>query len=387
LIYYLVEDSLDPNPTGDSVIEPGPDGFVHCCDERQIHEVRKAYFPPGTRVLAVVVDPTRLSSETRYEPGSGGEAERFAHVYGPIQKSAVVEMIALGQGGQDRMSAGSDDKAHEWSAAFATASTDGMEAYEEALVGPMFTPWGEYLLDALTVSPGERLLDIATGPGTVARLASARLGPAGHVLATDLSPAMLAIAEAKGSLADGSPIEYRLSPAVPLAAPGASFDVACCQHGLQFFPDRPGALAEMRRALRPGGRMGLAVWSSVETCPPFAALRDAIGEIMGRDAAERYARGPWGLHAPRDLADMVTAARFGEVSVDEIARPVLFEGGAAQLDRSLTASGLAADICALSSDMRAALASAVADNLRDLTDRSGVITSYLTSQIVLAVAR
>ncbi len=197
---------------------------------------------------------------------------------------------------------------------------------------------------------------------------------------------MLAIAEAKGALTDGSPIEYRLSPAVPLTAPGASFDVACCQQGLQFFPDRHGALAEIRRALRPRGRMGLAVWSSVETCPPFAALRDAIGEVMGRDAAERYAQGPWGLHAPRALADMVTAARFGEVFVDEIVRPVRFEGGAAQLDRSLAASGLAAEICGLSSDMRTALASAVADKLRDLTDRSGAISSYLTSQIVLAVA-
>jgi SAM-dependent methyltransferase len=297
-----------------------------------------------------------------------------------------ISVIALERGGQDRMSAASDDEGHEWSAAFATASTDGMEAYEEALVGPMFAPWGEYLLDALTVAPGERLLDVATGPGTVARLASARLGPSGHVLATDLSPTMLAIAEAKGSVADGSPIEYRLSPATPLATPEASFDVACCQQGLQFFPDRQGALAEMHRALRPGGRMGLAVWSGVETCPPLAALRDAIGEVMGRDAAERYARGPWGLHAPQALADMAIAVGFGEVSVDEIARPVRFEGGAAQLDRSWAASGLAAEIGALSSDMRAALASAVADEVRDLTDRGGAITSYLTSQIVLGVA-
>ena len=150
------------------------------------------------------------------------------------------------------MSAGSDDEAHEWSAAFATASTDGMEAYEEALVGPVFTPWGEYLLDTLKVTPGERLLDVATGPGTVARLASARLGPAGHVLGTDLSAAMLTIAEAKRTIANGSPIEYRLSPAVPLAAPGASHDVACCQQGLQFFPDRRGALS--------GDASGAATW-------------------------------------------------------------------------------------------------------------------------------
>jgi len=286
------------------------------------------------------------------------------------------------------MSGGSEDEGHEWSAAFATASTDGMEAYDDALVGPVFSPWGEYLLDALTVTPGERLLDVATGPGTVARLASARLGPAGHVLATDLSAAMLAIAEAKGPVADGSPIEYRLSPAVPLAAPGNSFAVACCQHGLQFFPDRPGALAEMRRALRPGGRIGLAIWASVEMCPPFAALRDAIGDVMGVEAAERYARGPWGLHAPRALAEMVTAAGFAEVSVDEITRPVRFDAGAAQLDRSLAASGLAAEIGALGRDTRAALASAVADKLGSLTDHSsGAITSYLTSQIVLAVAR
>ncbi len=133
--------------------------------------------------------------------------------------------------------------------------------------------------------------------------------------------------------------------------------------------------------------MGLAVWSSVETCPPCAALRDAIGEVMGLDAAERFATGPWGLHAPRALADMVTAAGFGEVSVDEIVRPVRFEGGAIQLDRSLAASGLAADIGALSNDVRAALASAVADKLRGLTDPSGAVISHLISQIVLAVAR
>jgi ubiquinone/menaquinone biosynthesis C-methylase UbiE len=285
------------------------------------------------------------------------------------------------------MSAGSEDRGQEWSAAFATASTDGMEAYDGSLVGPVFGPWGEYLLDVLAVQPGERLLDVATGPGTVARLASARLGPAGHVLATDLSAAMLAIAAAKGTVSNGSPIEYRLSPAAPLAAPGGSFDVACCQQGLQFFPDRHDALAEMRRALRPGGRIGLAVWAGIETCPPWAALRDAIAEVMGPEEAERFARGPWGLHDPPALADMVTAAGFSEVFVYEIARPVCFEGGAAQLDRSLAASGLAAEIGALPSETRVALSSAVADKLRSLTGPSGAVNSHVTSQIVLAVAR
>ena len=97
-----------------------------------------------------------------------------------------------------------------------------MEAYEEALVGPVFTPWGEYLLDALKVSPGERLLDVATGPGTVARLASARLGPAGHVLGTDLSPAMLTIAEAKGPLRTDPRSNTVSALPCPSPLPGAS---------------------------------------------------------------------------------------------------------------------------------------------------------------------
>lgn len=279
------------------------------------------------------------------------------------------------------------DDAQEWSAAFAAASSDGMGIYEEVLVGPMFTPWGEYLLDALSVTSGEHLLDVATGPGTVARLASGRLGPTGLVLATDLSAAMLAIAEAKGAVEGGSPIEYRLSPAAPLDAPGASFDVACCQQGLQFFPDRPGALAEMRRALRLGGRLGLAIWSGVETCSPFAAIRDAVEEVMGTEAAERYALGPWGLHAPETLAEMVSAAGFAEVSVNEVTRPVRFEGGPTQLDRSLAASGLAAEVGALGNGMRTDLSTAIAEKLRDLTDHTGAVTSYLTSQIVLAADR
>jgi ubiquinone/menaquinone biosynthesis C-methylase UbiE len=251
----------------------------------------------------------------------------------------------------------------------------------------MFTPWGEHLLDALAVAPGERLLDVATGPGTVARLASGRLGPAGLVLATDLSAAMLAVAEAKGAVEGGSPIEYRLSPAAPLDAPGASFDVVCCQQGLQFFPDRPGALAEMHRALRPRGRLGLAVWSGIETCPPFSAIRDAVKEVMGTEAAERYSLGPWGLHAPETLAEMVSAAGFAEVSVAEVTRPVRFEGGPTQLDRSLAASGLASEVDALSRGRRAVLTSAVFDKLRDLTDRESAVTSHLTSQLVLAAAR
>jgi phage I-like protein len=83
---------------------------------------------------------------------------------------------------------------------------------------------------------------------------------------------------------------------------------------------------------------------------------------------------------------MVSAAGFDDVSVDEIIRPARFEGGAAQLHRSLAASGLATELAALSGDLQGALAVAVTEKLKSLTDGSGAVTSHLTSQIALAVA-
>jgi hypothetical protein len=83
---------------------------------------------------------------------------------------------------------------------------------------------------------------------------------------------------------------------------------------------------------------------------------------------------------------MVITAGFTGVSVEEVRRPVRFEEGASQLDRSLAASGLAAEIACFPGDKRTTLASAVADHLRGLTDTSGAVASYLTSQILLAVA-
>jgi SAM-dependent methyltransferase len=276
--------------------------------------------------------------------------------------------------------------AGKWSSAFAHGSTAGMQAYQDALVGAMFIPWGEYLLDTLAVSPGQHLLDVATGPGTVARLASARLGPDGSILAVDLSEAMLAIARSKGPVPDGATIEYRQSSASPLDAPSNAFDVVTCQHGFQFFPDRPAAAAEMRRSLRQGGRLGLAVWAGIDLCPPFAAMRDAVNQVMGSDMADRYAGGPWGLHNPELLAEEVTGAGFNDVSVEEARLPVRFEAGAKQLDHSLAASGIATDVADLPDDQRAALAEAINEHLLPLTDSSGSIVSHVTSQILTATA-
>jgi ubiquinone/menaquinone biosynthesis C-methylase UbiE len=75
---------------------------------------------------------------------------------------------------------------------------------------------------------------------------------------------MLAIARSKPEASGGGRIEYTESPAAPLAVPSSTFDAALCQQGLQFFPDRDMALREMRRTLRPGGRLAIVVCFDIE---------------------------------------------------------------------------------------------------------------------------
>jgi uncharacterized protein (DUF952 family) len=78
------------------LVSPDTDPFVHGCDEAQIEFVYRSYFSGETDVLALGLDPTRLDAETRYEPGSRGEPQRFPHVYGPIHRADVVEVRVLG---------------------------------------------------------------------------------------------------------------------------------------------------------------------------------------------------------------------------------------------------------------------------------------------------
>ena len=195
-----------------------------------------------------------------------------------------------------------------WSAAFASAARSAMNVYAEVMVPRMFEPWARVLLGELAVEAGEAVIDVACGPGTVSRLAAAQSGPTGRVTGCDLSPAMLAIAKSREPAADGAPIDYVEAPADRLPVADESFAVATCQQGLQFFPDRLAALAEMRRALRPGGQVGIAVWKRIAECPRSpcwprrsgrwqatsspVAMRAALGACRAPMTCERCWSGP-----------------------------------------------------------------------------------------------
>jgi SAM-dependent methyltransferase len=271
-----------------------------------------------------------------------------------------------------------------WGDAFRDASAGAMDAYRDTLLEPVFRPWAQLLLSLVRPEPGEQLLDVATGPGTVAQAAAAALGPSGQVTACDISPAMLAIARSVPPQVGAASIEYIESPAAPLSAHAASQDVVTCQQGLQFLPDRPAAIAEMWRVLRPGGRLAVAVWASIEECPPMAAIERALRVQLGDETADRYRSGPWGLPDGSSLFQLLTSAGFADVQVDKHSLTAVFHGGAAQLSASLAASGIARDVANLPAEQRAELNERIEEQLTSL-NVNGAVEAALHSNIATAV--
>jgi ubiquinone/menaquinone biosynthesis C-methylase UbiE len=113
-----------------------------------------------------------------------------------------------------------------WAASFEAADISAMQVYEDILVPRLFTPWARLLLDGLDLQAGEAVLDVACGPGSVTRLAASEVGRGGRVTGVDLSPAMLAIAQAKPVVPGAAAIEYHRASADRLPVANAEFDVA-----------------------------------------------------------------------------------------------------------------------------------------------------------------
>jgi SAM-dependent methyltransferase len=271
----------------------------------------------------------------------------------------------------------------EWGASFANASTSAMSFYDEIMVPRWFDPWARLLLDTVSPERGQTVLDVACGPGTVTRLAAQRVGPTGSVTGCDLSPAMLELARSKSSIDGSAPIEYLERPADALGVPDDVFDLVTCQQGLQFFPDRGAALAEMRRVLRPGGKIGIAVWCSIEECPPFLALANALSEVLGTDVADTYRGGPWGLADSASLAQLANDSGFTNVEVRKYELPIVFEGGPGQLLLTLRATSVAGALAKLSEADQATLASALEESSRQITV-NGVVRSHTASHVLTA---
>ncbi|MGH2913573.1 MAG: class I SAM-dependent methyltransferase [Solirubrobacteraceae bacterium] len=192
------------------------------------------------------------------------------------------------------------------------------EQYSARLSGPIFEPWAEQLVTSAAVDAGERVLDLASGTGAVARAAARAAGSAGGVLATDISSAMLATSAAAPVTEDSATIEFLEAPADAVPAPDQSFDVVLCQQGLQFMPERQAVVGEARRLLRPGGRLAATVWARGHRLIPFVDYAAALaGAGVEPPFPRAFEAGRYSLE-PDDLRQLLDGFAATQVSVVEL---------------------------------------------------------------------
>jgi SAM-dependent methyltransferase len=239
------------------------------------------------------------------------------------------------------------------------------ETYERALIPAVFGAWAPLVVTLADPRPGERVLDVACGTGVVTRLVAQRVGRTGNVVGLDLNPGMLAVAasSAANEPPTSAPITWQEASATKMPLADATFDIAYCQLGLQFFPDRPAALREMYRVLVSGGRLGLMVWRGIEHSPGFGILAAALARHVSSEAAG-IMRAPFALAEAEELRGLIAAAGFRDISIQPVLGTVRFPSVARFVQDYVAGSPLAGHVAKASDEARAALVSEVGDALR-----------------------
>ena len=188
------------------------------------------------------------------------------------------------------------------------------DSYESAVADRSWPPAQAELLALAALAPGEQVLDVACGTGLVSFDAARAVGPDGHVLGIDLSGLMVegrASARAGTGLRDAA---FERMDAENLALPDAGQDVALCALGLMYMPEPEPAVSEMRRVLRPGGRMVLAVWGERASCG-WSALFPIVDAEVASDVCPLFFR----LGQGDSLARLCADAGFENVESRRIA--------------------------------------------------------------------
>jgi SAM-dependent methyltransferase len=189
------------------------------------------------------------------------------------------------------------------------------ELYEQFYGPTIFQPLANVVVDQASPPAGGRVLDMACGTGVVTRAVAERLGPAGHIMAVDINPAMLEMAK-RQTVPQGASVDWVHADAAAVALPKAHFDVAYCQQGLQFVSDRVAAMEQVRGALKPGGQAVIATWRSIDHQPFMAAFAE-VEAVHLRHVGVSYEDliAPFALGSPDALRDLLGQSGFAQVRI------------------------------------------------------------------------
>lgn len=192
---------------------------------------------------------------------------------------------------------------------------------------PLLNQWlGEAtdkMLDMAGITSGHYVLDVAAGAGEQSVIAARKVGPEGHVLATDISPNILAFAQEMATQAGLKNIETQVMDGEHLTTPDATFDAVISRVGLIYFPDQQKALKEMWRVLKPGGKVAAIVYSTPEKNKFFSVPVSIIRRRANLPAPMPGQPGPFSLGAKGVIENAFTRAGFLHVNSALVDSPVL----------------------------------------------------------------
>ena len=174
------------------------------------------------------------------------------------------------------------------------------------------------MVELAEVEPGQRVLDIATGIGEPALLAASRVGPAGRVVATDLSSQMLDIARERATTLGLTNVEFIEADAERLDFPDGSFDAILCRWGLTSLPNPLNTLVAIRRMLTPNGSFATSVWEVGPKGRPLASLAMAVAREMFDLPSPRLGAPSLSGSAENALEKEMIHAGFTDVRVEEM---------------------------------------------------------------------
>jgi ubiquinone/menaquinone biosynthesis C-methylase UbiE len=235
-------------------------------------------------------------------------------------------------------------------------------------------PISEWMLQHARPAPGQRVLELAAGPGDTGFLAARRIGPDGTLICSDASEAMLSVARERAREQGVENVEFKQLQLEWIDLPTADVDLILCRWGVMLTIDPAAALRECRRVLKPGGQFAVAVWDLPDRNPWAVIIHRALVDLGHVEPPEAGSPGMFALSAPGRLQEMLEEAGFLDIEVEAVPIARRYVGVADWLGETVDLSRqFAAVWTQLGDEQREALRDRVAVASAEYADQSGAL--------------
>ncbi len=244
-------------------------------------------------------------------------------------------------------------------------------------------PFRQALVSAMAAQPGERILDLGTGPGEPAMTLAAAVGAHGRIVGVDLSEKMIDRAGESAAARGIRNAEFRVMDCTRLDFPDASFDAVVSNFGFQIFTDPDGAAREARRVLRPGGRIGVTVWPPGERVPFLDVL---VGPMLRHVEPDEtgYVPTPYEIGGPGEMVRFLSDAGYRDGIERAVSGTVHLSGPDAYLDTVLHGTPLGHSLAEEAPEVQAEILRETRGRLAPYATPDGLA---LPAECVLVTAR